>query len=42
MSECIVCNVKESEIIVENTYAFVILNYFPVNDGHCLIIPKRH
>ena len=42
MSECIFCNVKESEIIVENRYAFAILDHFPVNNGHCLIITKRH
>jgi len=42
MSECMFCNVKESEIIVENRYAFAILDHFPVNNGHCLIITKRH
>ena len=42
MSSCIFCNVKESEIIVENRYAFAILDHFPVNNGHCLIITKRH
>ena len=42
MSECIFCNTNESEIIVENKLAFAILDHFPVNNGHCLIIPKRH
>lgn len=42
MSECIFCNYNRSEIIVENKYTFAILDHFPVNNGHCLIIPKRH
>mgnify|MGYP001597813534 FL=1 len=42
MSECIFCNTNESEIIVENKLAFAILDHYPVNNGHCLIIPKRH
>ncbi|MBU3217984.1 HIT family protein [Clostridium estertheticum] len=42
MSECIFCNINESEIIVENRYAVAILDHFPVNNGHCLIITKRH
>ncbi|MBU3158528.1 HIT family protein [Clostridium frigoris] len=42
MSKCIFCNINESEIIVENRYAVAILDHFPVNNGHCLIITKRH
>jgi diadenosine tetraphosphate (Ap4A) HIT family hydrolase len=42
MSECIFCNCNNSEIIVENRWAFAILDHIPVNEGHCLIIPKRH
>lgn len=42
MSECIFCNYNKSEIIAENKYAFAILDHSPVNEGHCLIIPKRH
>jgi diadenosine tetraphosphate (Ap4A) HIT family hydrolase len=42
MSECIFCNYNTSEIIAENRYTFAILDHFPVNNGHCLIIPKRH
>ncbi|MFT5872276.1 MAG: diadenosine tetraphosphate (Ap4A) HIT family hydrolase [Clostridium sp.] len=42
MSECIFCNYNKSEIIAENKYIFAILDHFPVNEGHCLIIPKRH
>jgi len=42
MSECIFCNYSKSEIIVENKFTYAILDRFPVNNGHCLIIPKRH
>ncbi|MCB2300905.1 HIT family protein [Clostridium tagluense] len=42
MSECIFCNYNKSEIIAENKYTFAILDHSPVNEGHSLIIPKRH
>ena len=42
MSKCVFCNINESEIIVENRFAFAILDHYPVNNGHCLIITKRH
>jgi diadenosine tetraphosphate (Ap4A) HIT family hydrolase len=29
-------------IILENDQAFVVYDGFPVTEGHCLIIPKRH
>lgn len=42
MSKCVFCDINESEIIVENRFAFAILDHYPVNNGHCLIITKRH
>jgi diadenosine tetraphosphate (Ap4A) HIT family hydrolase len=42
MDDCIFCNYNKSEIIAENQFAFAILDKFPVNEGHTLIIPKRH
>ena len=42
MSKYIFCNYNKSEIIAENKYTFAILDHSPVNEGHCLIIPKRH
>ncbi|MGH4140592.1 HIT family protein [Clostridium sp.] len=42
MSECIFCDYSKSEIIVENRLTYAILDHFSVNNGHCLIIPKRH
>ena len=38
---CPFCNV-ERKIISETEMSFAIYDGFPVNDGHALIIPKRH
>jgi diadenosine tetraphosphate (Ap4A) HIT family hydrolase len=38
---CPFCNV-EREIILETEMSFAIYDGFPVNDGHALIISKRH
>lgn len=40
--ECIFCNYDKENCIAENKYAFAILDKYPVNEGHTLIIPKRH
>ena len=32
---------KDRDRIFENAVGFVIYDKFPVNKGHCLIIPKR-
>lgn len=40
--ECLFCNYDKDEIIAENDLAFAIYDKFPVNEGHSLIIPKRH
>lgn len=42
MEDCTFCNYNKSEIIAENRFAFAITDKFPVNEGHTLIIPKRH
>lgn len=42
MSNCVFCNYNPTEIIAENRVAFAILDKFPVNEGHTLIISKRH
>ena len=40
---CPFCNPdSERELIVESATAYAIYDKFPVNDGHALIIPKRH
>jgi diadenosine tetraphosphate (Ap4A) HIT family hydrolase len=38
---CPFCNLKR-EIILETELSFAIFDIFPVNEGHALIIPKRH
>jgi diadenosine tetraphosphate (Ap4A) HIT family hydrolase len=41
--DCPFCNSdSESELIVESATAYAIYDKFPVNEGHALIIPKRH
>lgn len=42
-SNCPFCNPdSDRELIVESALAYAIYDKFPVNDGHALIIPKRH
>ncbi len=38
---CPFCNLERKEII-ESKLSFAIYDGFPVNEGHALIIPKRH
>ena len=41
--DCPFCNPEsERELIVESATAYSIYDKFPVNDGHAIIIPKRH
>ncbi|ASB49164.1 bifunctional class I SAM-dependent methyltransferase/HIT family protein [Alkalitalea saponilacus] len=41
--DCPFCNPDaERELIVESATAYAIYDKYPVNDGHALIIPKRH
>lgn len=42
MNNCLFCNYDSSKRIVENELAFAIYDHFPVNEGHVLVIPKRH
>jgi diadenosine tetraphosphate (Ap4A) HIT family hydrolase len=39
---CIFCDIPADLIIAENQSALAILDKFPVNQGHVLVIPKRH
>ncbi len=39
---CLFCHPKENEIITENEHALLVADTFPVSDGHCLVIPRRH
>ena len=39
---CLFCNIKESDLVKENDLAYASYDSYPVSEGHCLIIPKRH
>ena len=41
-SNCIFCNIDIEIIVLENQLTYAIYDKFPVNEGHMLIIPKRH
>lgn len=41
-SECLFCNIPQERIILENEYAYVVRDGFPITDMHALIITKRH
>ncbi len=38
--DCIFCTMKK--FVIENDLAYAIFDKYPVNQGHLLIIPKRH
>jgi ATP adenylyltransferase len=46
--ECIFCSAlsvsedKERLVIYRSTHAFVIMNLYPYNSGHMMIVPNRH
>jgi ATP adenylyltransferase len=45
---CIFCNTpldrkdEKNLILWQSKYAFVIMNKFPYNNGHLMVVPKRH
>ena len=41
---CIFCEFKNDKdrVVLENDLAYAIFDGFPVNQGHMLVIPKRH
>ena len=43
-NDCIFCHtlIEQKNIVLINNYCFVIYDGFPVSEGHCLIISKRH
>ncbi len=44
MKKCIFCyeNINKTEILAETDNFYAILDIYPVNKGHTLIIPKKH
>lgn len=45
-SACVFCDARQNEqsalIVFEGAACFVILNLFPYNNGHLMVIPNRH
>ena len=47
-NECVFCEIykkgkdRELGVIAENEYAYVVLNNYPYNPGHVMVIPKEH
>lgn len=39
---CVFCNLESHRVVLENEYAVVIEDSFPVTKHHSLVIPKRH
>jgi len=42
MTGCVFCTRPETEIVAENDLALAFYDKFPVNQGHVLVIPRRH
>ena len=42
MEGCIFCAKRDTELICENELAKAFYDKFPVNEGHVLVVPKRH
>ncbi len=42
MKTCPFCQPEKLKLAAENLLAFAVYDLYPVNLGHCLIIPKRH
>ena len=40
--ECRFCRPKKRETLASNEYALVLIDTYPVVEGHCLIVPRRH
>jgi diadenosine tetraphosphate (Ap4A) HIT family hydrolase len=40
---CVFCNrIVRGELVADNNLAVAFLDAFPLNPGHCLIVPRRH
>lgn len=42
MIQCTFCTFPSTNILLENEMALAFYDKFPVNEGHVLIIPRRH
>jgi len=39
---CPFCQADPARVLYESTLAIALTDAFPVNPGHCLVIPRRH
>ena len=39
---CLFCNVAQDRVLAENETAIALHDYFPVAEGHTLVVPRRH
>lgn len=39
---CLFCTLPPERVVIENEFAHLVLDGFPVTSGHSLVIPKRH
>jgi len=39
---CPFCNLPSERIVHCDSYSFVVMDSFPVSEGHTLVIPRRH
>lgn len=46
VSDCVFCDAavrtRDELVLVRGTHAFVILNLYPYNNGHLMVVPNRH
>lgn len=40
--DCVFCNINKEKIIYETSCWLAMFDEYPVNQGHVLLIPKRH
>lgn len=40
--DCVFCDINKEKIIYETSCWFAMFDEYPVNQGHVLLIPKRH
>jgi len=41
-NDCIFCKISDSEIVLRSKHSLAFYDKFPVNEGHLLIISRRH
>jgi diadenosine tetraphosphate (Ap4A) HIT family hydrolase len=42
MKGCKFCNINERSVVIESELSFAFYDQYPVNEGHVLIVPKKH